>query len=132
MPNVQRSTFSFQRSTASIERWKLSVERWTLVLLIFVGGLSCHHAPPPEKTITVWYSWGNDLAKQLRMICDEFEKTHPGVRVQLSYSANDLTSNQKLFLAIAGGVGPDVTFVDGQQLSEWAARGAMEDSLPSQ
>jgi ABC-type glycerol-3-phosphate transport system substrate-binding protein len=79
------------------------------------------------KTITVWYSWGNDLAKQLRMICDDFEKTHPGVHVQLSYSAYDLTSKQKLFLAIAGGVGPDVTFVDGQQLSEWAARGAMED-----
>jgi ABC-type glycerol-3-phosphate transport system substrate-binding protein len=89
--------------------------------------LSHPAASAQTRTITVWYSWGNDLAKQLRIICDDFEKCHPGLHVQLSYSANDLTSNQKLFLAIAGGVGPDVTFVDGQQLTEWAARGAMED-----
>jgi multiple sugar transport system substrate-binding protein len=57
----------------------------------------------------------------------EFERTHPGIKIKMSYANNDLTSSQKLFLAIAGGVGPDVTFVDGQQLSEWAARGALAD-----
>ena len=48
----------------------------------------------------------------------------------MSFASNDLTSSQKLFLAIAGSVGPDVTFVDGQQLSEWAARGALADLTP--
>ena len=56
-----------------------------------------------------------------------FEAAHPGYKVKLVYAANSLTSSQKLFLAIAGGRPPDVTFVDGQQLAEWAARGALDD-----
>lgn len=71
--------------------------------------------------------WGQDLARQLKAIVAGFEKSHPGIHVHMSFAANNLTSSQKLFLAIAGGVGPDVTFVDGQQLAEWAARGALTD-----
>jgi len=79
------------------------------------------------KTIECWYPWGSEDAKALREIVAEFERTHPRIRVKLSYAANNLTSSQKLFLAIAGGTAPDVTFVDGQQLAEWAARGALTD-----
>lgn len=80
-----------------------------------------------EKTIECWYPWGSEDAKALREIVTEFERTHPKIRVKLSFAANNLTSSQKLFLAIAGGTAPDVTFVDGQQLAEWAARGALMD-----
>ncbi len=89
---------------------------------------SCERqAPSTIRTITLWYPWGADLGKQLKQIVGEFERTHPGIHVELSFASNNLTSSQKLFLAIAGGVGPDVTFVDGQQLAEWAARGALAD-----
>jgi ABC-type glycerol-3-phosphate transport system substrate-binding protein len=80
-----------------------------------------------RKTIECWYPWGSEDAAALREIVDEFERTHPRIRVKLSFAANNLTSSQKLFLAIAGGTAPDVTFVDGQQLAEWAARGALTD-----
>ena len=84
-------------------------------------------AKPAPKTIECWYPWGSDDATALREIVNEFERTHPTIRVKLSFAANNLTSSQKLFLAIAGGTAPDVTFVDGQQLAEWAARGALAD-----
>src|SRR5205823_1953255 len=95
--------------------------RMTVCLALVAAIGSCDRSQPPstEKTITLWYPWGQDLAKQLRQIADQFEKTHPGIRVRLSFAANNLTSSQKLFLAIAAGVGPDVTLVDGQQLAEW-------------
>jgi multiple sugar transport system substrate-binding protein len=42
------------------------------------------------------------------------------------YSPNDLSANQKFFLSVAGGAPPEITFVDGPQVAEWAARGALE------
>jgi multiple sugar transport system substrate-binding protein len=80
-----------------------------------------------KTTVTVWYPFGSDVAQSLKNIVAEFERTHPAIHIKLSFASNNLTSSQKLFLAIAGGSAPDVTFVDGQQLAEWAARGALTD-----
>ncbi len=77
--------------------------------------------------ITVWQPFDASNQAALDHLVAAFEKSHPNIKVRMSFASNDLTSSQKLFLAIAGGVGPDVTFVDGQQLSEWAARGALAD-----
>lgn len=101
-----------------------------LVTLSGVAAVSCDRgaeASAGPRVIDVWHGWPAEEAEGLRRAADSFEASHPGIRVRLSYAANNLTSNQKLFLAIAGGVGPDVTFVDGQQLAEWAARGALQD-----
>ena len=84
-----------------------------------------------DRVLEVWHGWPQQEADGLRRVVAEFERTHPHIHIRLSYAANNLTSNQKLFLAIAGGVGPDVTFVDGQQLAEWAARGALVDLTDS-
>ena len=82
---------------------------------------------PPQTVITFWQPWGSDLKAALEQIVSQFQRTHPRIKVEMSYAANNLTSNQKLFLAIVGGCAPDVTLVDGQQLAEWAARGALTD-----
>ena len=93
----------------------------------------CERRPPAPASparptvVTVWHPWPQTEAVAFRRVVAEFERTHPDVRIELSYAANNLTNSQKLFLAIAGGVAPDVTFVDGQQLAEWAARGALTD-----
>src|SRR3954464_5323943 len=100
----------------------------TLLLFAFLI-IRCDTRTSPDgvETIQVWYPWGSDQAKAHVKIVEEFERTHPKIKVHLSYAANNLTSSQKLFLAIAGGTAPDVTYVDGQQLAEWAARGALTD-----
>ena len=95
-------------------------------LTILLAGCLPKPAPDPH-VITVWQPFDASLQPALDHLVAAFERAHPGIHVRMSYASNDLTSSQKLFLAIAGGVGPDVTFVDGQQLSEWAARGALAD-----
>jgi len=97
---------------------------------MFPCGCLAPPAPDPH-VITVWQPFDASNQAALDHLVAEFERTHPGTKVRMSFASNDLTSSQKLFLAIAGGVGPDVTFVDGQQLSEWAARGALADLTES-
>ncbi|MHB8636539.1 MAG: ABC transporter substrate-binding protein [Fimbriimonadaceae bacterium] len=102
---------------------------WSLgavCLSISLGGCLPRPVPDPH-VVTVWQPFDASQQAGLDHLVTAFERAHPGIRVRMSYASNDLTSSQKLFLAIAGGVGPDVTFVDGQQLSEWAARGALAD-----
>lgn len=84
-------------------------------------------APRDPHVITIWQPFDASLQPALDHLVAAYERNHPGITIKMSYASNDLTSSQKLFLAIAGGVAPDVTFVDGQQLSEWAARGALAD-----
>ena len=57
---------------------------------------------------------------------DVFNQGNPNIHVRLLYVPNNLSSNQKLFLSISAGMPPDCTFVDGPQVCEWAARGAIE------
>jgi multiple sugar transport system substrate-binding protein len=108
-----------------------------LALVALLVGLACDRGGDGDavdatgrKVVTVWYPFGSDTGKALQAIVAEFERLHPHIDIKLSYAANNLTSSQKLFLAIAGGSAPDVTFVDGQQLAEWAARGALTDITP--
>jgi len=105
---------------------------WAGIAVIAIVPCGCLPQPTPEpNVITVWQPFGASEQAALDHLVAAFEKSHPGIKVKMSYASNDLTSSQKLFLAIAGGVGPDVTFVDGQQLSEWAARGALADLTES-
>ena len=100
---------------------RLGASAVALLVVVFVLLCeSCDRPPPAQatRTITLWYPWGADLGKQLKQIVGEFERTHPGIHVRLSFAANNLTSSQKLFLSIAADDGPDITFVDGQQLAD--------------
>jgi ABC-type glycerol-3-phosphate transport system substrate-binding protein len=108
------------------------VGRWFLLLATagitgMLGG--CGHKPPRRgpTVISFWEPYGGASKARLQKVIDEFEHLHPNIHIAVSYAANNLTSSQKLFLAIAGGVPPDVTVVDGQQASEWAARGALDN-----
>jgi len=46
--------------------------------------------------------------------------------VNLVFAANDLSTNQKFFSAVAAGTPPEVIFVDGPQVASWAEWGALE------
>ena len=100
------------------------------VVALLLGGCLPKPVPDPH-VVTIWQPFDANAQASLDKMVASFESSHPGIKVKMSYASNDLTSSQKLFLAIAGGVGPDVTFVDGQQLSEWAARGALADLTPN-
>jgi len=83
-----------------------------------------------EVLIHVWYPWGGDAGEHLKRAITAFNTS--GVRDKASgkliravpvFAADD----QKLFLAVAGGMPPDVTFVDGPEVCEWAHRGALAE-----
>src|SRR4051794_23615144 len=61
-----------------------------------------------------------------------FEQLHPEYRVTTTTSAaQDETGDaQRLLLAIAGGVPPDVVFFDRFAVDEWASKHALEDLTP--
>ncbi|MCP4645148.1 MAG: ABC transporter substrate-binding protein [bacterium] len=83
--------------------------------------------PPDGKTVVdVWHPWPGDQGEEFRRLVDVFNSTNDSVHVRLLYVPNNLSANQKLFLSISAGMPPDCTFVDGPQVAEWAARGAIE------
>ena len=63
---------------------------------------------------------------------NRFEKLHPEYSVTTTTStAQDETGDaQRLLLAIAGGVPPDVVFFDRFAIGEWASKHALEDLTP--
>lgn len=79
-----------------------------------------------ETVVEVWYPYGGDTPKQMEQYWKSFEDSQTKIGVKAVFAANDLSTNAKLFTAIAAGKPPDVTWVDGPQVAEWAARGALE------
>ncbi len=79
-----------------------------------------------QTILEIWYPYGGDTAVLLEKYWKAFEDKNPNIGIKAVFAANDLSTNAKLFTAIASGKPPDVTWVDGPQVSEWAARGALE------
>lgn len=96
------------------------------VLAILYSLTGAPPSPPAGKVIiNVWHPWAGDQGEEFRNLIARFNQTNPRIFVRLLYVPNNLSSNQKLFLSISAGEPPDCTFVDGPQVCEWAARGAI-------
>jgi multiple sugar transport system substrate-binding protein len=67
------------------------------------------------------------MVERMNQIWEAYEAHNTEVGIKAVWAANDLSTNQKLFTAIAAGTPPDVSWVDGPQVAEWAERGALED-----
>lgn len=96
-------------------------------ILLFINGCAPREATtggPPE--ITVWHPWGKDQAAGLQRLVDRYHKAQNRVRVRLVFTPTDLSTNQKFFTAVAANKPPDVSFVDGTQVAQWAEWNALE------
>ncbi|HXF64642.1 MAG TPA: ABC transporter substrate-binding protein [Caldilineaceae bacterium] len=80
-----------------------------------------------EIVIEVQYPYGGTSVELMNQIWTAYEEAQPDVGIKAVWAANDLSTNQKLFTAIAAGTPPDVSWVDGPQVAEWAERGALAD-----
>ncbi len=97
-----------------------------VVLAVLYSMTGSPPEPPEGKTIiNVWHPWPGDQGEEFRRLVQRFNESNPDIVVRLLYVPNNLSSNQKLFLSISAGMPPDCTFVDGPQVCEWAARGAL-------
>ena len=80
-----------------------------------------------RTVIRIWHVWGGPMLESYRRGVQAFEKSHPDVACRLLYVPNDLSNNQKFYTAVVGNCAPEVIFVDGPQVAEWAERGLLLD-----
>ncbi len=83
-----------------------------------------------KTVIQVWHVWGGPMLESYRRGVEAFEAAHPRVACKLVYVPNDLSNNQKFYTAVVGNCAPEVIFVDGPQVAEWAQRGLLTDLGP--
>jgi ABC-type sugar transport system permease subunit/ABC-type glycerol-3-phosphate transport system substrate-binding protein len=86
-----------------------------------------HHHREPLVFYAGWMI-GDDIYGAIH----RFEQLHPEYRVTTTTSAapDETIEAQRLLLAIAGGVPPDVVFFDRFTVGAWAAKSAFEDLTP--
>ena len=78
-----------------------------------------------REVIQVWHPWGGPMLEAYQLGVDAFEKSHPAIGCKLLYVPNDMSNSQKFYTAVIGNCAPEVTFVDGPQVAEWAHRGLL-------
>lgn len=102
----------------------------SIAILVIVCGCSEKQVGTAEKPdvvrVTVWHPWGGSQKELLAKVIEEFNRTHPHIRVEPLFTPNDSDSNQKFFTAVAADKAPDVVFVDGPQTAAWAEQGAIQ------
>jgi len=97
-----------------------------LVTLCFTGLIE-RPKGDGKVIVEVWEPWGTiSGTSPTRELIDGFAAAQDRIEVKTVYNPGMASGNQKFFLAVAAGAPPDVTFVDGTQVTEWAARGALE------
>ncbi|MEZ4657900.1 MAG: ABC transporter substrate-binding protein [Caldilineaceae bacterium] len=80
-----------------------------------------------ELVLEVQHPFGGATMDLLEQVWAAYEAQNNGVGINAVPAPNDLSTNQKLFTDIAAGVAPDVTWVDGPQVAEWAEREVLQD-----
>jgi len=83
-------------------------------------------AGPDRPVLRVWHVWGGTMAEGFTKAVEAYQASHPQVRIEPVFAANDLSSNQKFFTAVAAKTPPEVIFVDGPQVCPWGEWGALE------
>jgi len=78
-----------------------------------------------KQVITLWHPWGGTQSQAISRVIEAFEASHPGIDVRPLFTPNNLSNNQKFFTSVAARRPPDVVFVDGPQVAEWAEQGAL-------
>jgi len=98
-----------------------------LLLLVFLVGYRPADSSAGGKRIViqVWHPWGGPILEAYQRGIECFELTHPGIACRPLYIPNDLSNSQKFYTAVIGNCAPEVTFVDGPQVAEWAERGLL-------
>lgn len=92
------------------------------------GGCSAREAELDTRgrqILTVWHPWGGTRTASIERVFRAFEAAHPNIALRTLFTPNDLSNNQKFFTSVAASKPPDVIFVDGPQVAEWAERGAL-------
>lgn len=85
-------------------------------------------AAQEEVVLTVWVGDGEYRMQEYRVVADLFEKQNPGVKVDLvAQSGGQAQVMEKIVLAIISGAPPDLMWLEGSGVIEFAAQGLLAD-----
>jgi len=101
-----------------------------LALIIITWTLAGHGTVETvldRPAVDIWYPWAGETGDAFRELVDIFNESRDDLYIRVLYAPNDLSASQKFFLSVAGGVPPEIVFVDGPQVAEWAERNAIMD-----
>lgn len=97
-----------------------------LFILFGTGGTADVRRADGRLEIQLWYPWGGPNGDAVRAVIDAYNQQSSDTFVRAVFSPTGQATNQKLFLAIAAGMPPDVVFVPSSEVSTYAARGAIQ------
>jgi multiple sugar transport system substrate-binding protein len=110
------------------------------LLLVVPGCPRKNSEEPGVVTITFWHSFVASTIPALDDLIQEFERTHPGIRVRAQYIPTGDGLIQKLITSIQSNTAPDVSWIHSDFLDRLAGGGALipmqqfiagKDSLPA-
>lgn len=80
------------------------------------------------QTLTVWVGDGETRVNEYQVVARLFEEQNPGVKVELVNQAGNQTQvMEKIVLAIVSGAPPDLMWLEGSGVIEFAAQGLLMD-----
>lgn len=81
-----------------------------------------------EVVLTIWVGDGEYRMQEYRVVADLFEKQNPGVKVELiAQSGSQAQVMEKILLAIISGAPPDLMWLEGSGVIEFAHQGLLAD-----
>ncbi|MDD3927936.1 MAG: extracellular solute-binding protein, partial [bacterium] len=93
--------------------------------IIFLAGCS---NKDDRTTLRIYYTFSPQVSQYIAGVCKEFEANHPGLKVKAEpVSGNYYT---KLQTMMAGGVAPDVIFMQNKSLADYRDRGVLLNLSP--
>lgn len=96
-----------------------------VVTALVLGGVAIPAGAATE--ITLWHDWGGQGGQVIADIVATFEAQNPDIIVHVELVTQ---MNDKLLVAMMGGVAPDVVLLDRWMTSSYAAQGALNDLGP--
>ena len=96
-----------------------------LIFFIFAVRPTDLSAGGTRTVVRIWHERGGRELLAYERSVRLFEQTHPHIACQMLYVPNDLSNSQKFYTAVIGNCAPEVIFVDGPQVAEWAERGLL-------
>jgi len=109
-----------------VKNFLLAIAALAVVIYAFYPLESRWKASSPDVTVLqFWHPWTGQYADDLAEVIAEFNRTHPKIQVNSLFMPTGAGENMKFFVSVAGGVPPDVVFVDGAQVASWANMGVL-------
>jgi multiple sugar transport system substrate-binding protein len=104
-----------------------TINRLSSVVLSLVIVLTATFAVAAE-TVTIWVGDGDVRLREYQAMADLFMQLNPDIKIELQLqSGSQGQIMQKLALAIVGGAPPDLSWVEGSAVLEFAAQGLLMD-----